>query len=439
MKQINFLSIFLLIVLYQPANSQKAIFLHHSVGANVYSEGHVADWISNYNSQHDTHYEITERAYPDTPYPWDNYPYDYWNLWINNACDDQNPNIECLGSLCSKYDMIIFKHCYPGASIIADYNTPSVSSPDKTIENYKLQYRALRDLLDTYPDNKFIVWTLAPLHRLFTNEYSATKAAEFVAWVKNEWLQEDGKPHPNVKIFDFFGYTAEADPSPVNGKTNCLKYEYEFDHVDKFNSHPNTMANEYVGPILAELIVNTFENTKQIEVTSISVSPETGESSISTPQGNLQLKVDILPVDATLKTVTWSLQNGTGEAAISENGLVTAIADGSVTATATATDGSGIFGSLTITISNQTIPTSVKEISDPPFTWTSDGENLFVMVNDDSRFKTFRLYNLLGRSIIQQNITQSNAVFNISSLQSGIYIVSFSGESGTENFKLNKP
>ncbi len=48
--------------------------------------------------------------------------------------------------------------------------------------------------------------------------------------------------------------------------------------------------------------------------------------------------------------------NGTGQASINATGLVTAITNGTVTARATANDGTGIFGTLVITITNQTIP-----------------------------------------------------------------------------------
>jgi len=61
------------------------------------------------------------------------------------------------------------------------------------------------------------------------------------------------------------------------------------------------------------------------------------------------------PSNATNKTVTWSIQNETGQASISTGGLVTAIANGTVTAIATAADGSGITGNLSLTISNQVI------------------------------------------------------------------------------------
>ncbi len=75
-----------------------------------------------------------------------------------------------------------------------------------------------------------------------------------------------------------------------------------------------------------------------------------------TDNGTLQLTATVTPSDATNKTVTWSIVNGTGQATINTTGLVTAVSNGTVTARATANDGSGVVGSLVITISNQVIP-----------------------------------------------------------------------------------
>lgn len=268
----------MLLPVFHSGISQKVIFLHHSTGWAVYNEGHMADWINNYNTEHVTSYELTERSYPDAPYPWDNYPYDYWNLWINNACDNSNPGIACMDKLCADYNVIIFKHCYPGSAITDDPANPSASSPVKSIANYKLQYRALRTLMDGYPENKFIVWTLAPLHRLATNSAAAAKARQFTDWVKNDWLTEDGQSHPNIYIFDFWGYTAESNPTPAQGKVNCLKYEYEYMHENTDDSHPNTLANETVGPLFAQFIVNTIED---IPVVPTSLENDKGEYTFS--------------------------------------------------------------------------------------------------------------------------------------------------------------
>ncbi len=252
-------------------NNAKIRFLHHSTGGNLYSQGNVASWFTNYNANHGTNYTISEINYPTNGYPWNNYPYDWWNLWVTEnpdgtprtpACQNGNANMECLNNLTSQYDVIIFKHCFPGAHIQPDTGNPDVTSDVKTLENYKAQYRAIRKELDKYPNNLFIVWTLVPLHRLATDTEEASRAKQFVDWVKNNWLTEDGQSHPNIKIFDFWSQVAETNPNPPQGEVNTLKFNYERSHTAN-DSHPNTLANQTVGPIFAQSIVddiNEFQN-----------------------------------------------------------------------------------------------------------------------------------------------------------------------------------
>lgn len=98
----------------------------------------------------------------------------------------------------------------------------------------------------------------------------------------------------------------------------------------------------------------TISNQAVILVTSITVTTESGATSISTKGGTLQMIANILPVNATEKNVTWSLSKITGDATINGDGLLSAVADGLVTVIATSTDGTNITGSIGISISNQT-------------------------------------------------------------------------------------
>ncbi len=240
------------------AQEGKAYFLHHSTGGGVYNQGNVEDKINAYNQENGTNYQIDEKPYPTNPYPWHNYAYDYWNLWINGVCDNSDPDVECLESMLERYEIIIFKHCYPGSDIVPDIANPSVSSSVKCLANYKLQYRALRDKMANFPNKKFVVWTLAPRHRLYAPAQSAERAArarEFVNWVKNEWLTEEGRGPSNIYIFDFFNIVAESDPNPPNGQVNCLKYEYERSHTGN-DSHQNQQANEVAGEAFANFLIN---------------------------------------------------------------------------------------------------------------------------------------------------------------------------------------
>jgi uncharacterized protein YjdB len=93
-----------------------------------------------------------------------------------------------------------------------------------------------------------------------------------------------------------------------------------------------------------------------IPVTGIAVTGAGGATIITADDGTLQLSATVTPTNATNQTVTWSLVNGTGQASIDASGIVTAITNGTVTARATANDGSEVSGTLAISISNQGIP-----------------------------------------------------------------------------------
>jgi uncharacterized protein YjdB len=87
-----------------------------------------------------------------------------------------------------------------------------------------------------------------------------------------------------------------------------------------------------------------------VPVSSIRVKPKNKSNSAIAVDGTLQLETEILPDDATSQTVEWSVVNKSGEAIIDQTGLLTGISPGEVVAIATATDGSGMIGELTVTI-----------------------------------------------------------------------------------------
>ena len=84
-----------------------------------------------------------------------------------------------------------------------------------------------------------------------------------------------------------------------------------------------------------------------IPVTNIAMS----EASISMQvEGTHQLNATVTPSNATNTDYVWA-SSDTSIATVSESGLVTAVAVGGTTITATAQDGSGVYGSCTVTVS----------------------------------------------------------------------------------------
>ena len=107
-------------------------------------------------------------------YPWANYPYDYYNIWVKHAGDAPYQGEPTLEMLTKEYDVIVWKHCYPVGNILPDTGTPDVDSAEKRLENYKLQYAELKEKMRSFPDTKFIVWTGAALTEATTHSRRGT-------------------------------------------------------------------------------------------------------------------------------------------------------------------------------------------------------------------------------------------------------------------------
>ena len=104
------------------------------------------------------------------------------------------------------YNVIIFKHCFPVSRISEDTGNPDINSDDKRIENYKLQYDALKKKMHEFPNNKFIVWTPAVCTKNQMTEDEAKELNNFYKWMIDEW-DEKGD---NIFIWDFYKYETEG-------------------------------------------------------------------------------------------------------------------------------------------------------------------------------------------------------------------------------------
>ena len=78
-------------------------------------------------------------------------------------------------------------------------------------------------------------------------------------------------------------------------------------------------------------------------------------AAITTDKGTYQVKAVVLPIDTTDKSLTWEISNGMDKANVNQSGLVTAAKNGTATVKATVNDGSGVFGTLDIIITNQKV------------------------------------------------------------------------------------
>jgi len=224
-----------------PGNTVRIIFLHHSTGGVIW-DGGIPQALASYNASHATQYSITNQTYPDAPYPWENYPYDYWNLWVAHTGASMDQNQANLDMLTRDYDVVVFKHCFPVSAIDPDVGPASVSSSTKSLQNYYLQYGALKARLRGFPNKRFIVWTGAALRIEDTTLENATRAKTFFDWVRNTW-DEKGD---NVFVWDFYALETEGTLylTPANADTD---------------SHPNKAFGQRVAPLFVNRLVDVIE------------------------------------------------------------------------------------------------------------------------------------------------------------------------------------
>ena len=226
------------------SNDANIIFLHHSTGNNVWKGG-VPAYFDKHNDKNETNYRITERAFPSgDPYAWKNYPFDYWNIWVKNAGPEAYMTEPTLEMLTKDYNVIVFKHCFPVSQVKENTGSPDIASEVKSIENYKLQYAALKEKLHQFPDVKFLVWTGAALVEANTNAENAARAREFFDWVKNEWNEKGD----NIHVWDFFELETEGGL--------YLKNEYA---VAEDDSHPNEIFCQKAATNFSQHLIDVIE------------------------------------------------------------------------------------------------------------------------------------------------------------------------------------
>ncbi|MBN2565003.1 MAG: hypothetical protein JXB46_04775 [Candidatus Eisenbacteria bacterium] len=244
----------------QPADivstSDKILFLHHSTGQAVWlgtsepssdalGESDVRNWFANFNNKNGTSYEIEEMNFPMTSggYPWHNYPYDYYNIWVKHAGDTPYQGEPTLEMLTKEYDVIALKHCFPVSSILPDTGNPDVDSEEKRQENYKAQYAALKEKMHSFPDTTFIVWTGAAPTIGSTRPTKALRARQFFNWVKSEW----DEPGDNIYLWDFYALETEGGIYMKTGYASGLR-----------DPHPRPDFAGRVAPLFAQRIVDVI-------------------------------------------------------------------------------------------------------------------------------------------------------------------------------------
>ncbi len=245
------------------------IFLHHSTGSIIWRgesrsfankvagrisqklvkkmnrNGTLPSLMESYNMDNQKHYAIDEMIFPKkAPYGWNNFPFDYYNIWVKNEGKEPFKEEPTLEILTREYQVIIFKHCFPVSNIQKDEIPADISSETKTISNYKLQYAAIKEKLHDFPSTKFILFTGAVQVRANNSDDKAIRAREFFQWVVEEW----DEPEDNIYLWDLYALQTEGD-----------LYFRDAYALSPENSHPNGEFASKAVDLLFNRIIDVIE------------------------------------------------------------------------------------------------------------------------------------------------------------------------------------
>lgn len=240
---------------------QSIVFLHHSTGRAVLrggtsplwyrltGKGDVYNFLVRYNRKYRTDFAVQAKDYPgEAGYGGYNYPYDYYNIWVKHAGELPYKGQETLELLTRQFDVVVFKHCFPVGMMLEDTGQPSADDPEKRLENYQMQYNALKQKMHSFPKTVFVVWTPPALLKEATSEEQALRLRDFYLWMVREWDEEGD----NIFLWDFYALETEG--------SLYLKPEYA---VGLGDSHPNRAFAARMAPLFASFVVDCASHYPQ--------------------------------------------------------------------------------------------------------------------------------------------------------------------------------
>jgi len=242
----------------QKNDMKKILFLHHSTGWNVWlgkthryiykltGKSDLRSAILTYSKETGLNCSVSEQFFPKaSPYGWNNYPFDYYNIWVKHSGKTPYKDEPTLEMIAGEYDMIMFKHCFPVSNILPDTGKPDIDSDVKTLENYKLQYNALKEKMHEFPDTKFVVWTPAVQVKSRISVEEAERTRQFYDWIMNEWdVRGD-----NIYVWDFYKYETEGG-----------LFMSEKNSIGPGNSHPDKAFSSKAADNLGRFVVDVLAN-----------------------------------------------------------------------------------------------------------------------------------------------------------------------------------
>jgi hypothetical protein len=155
-------------------------------------------------------------------------------------------------------------------------------------------------------------------------------------------------------------------------------------------------------------------------VTSITLS---APSAFVAPGATLQITAEVLPEDAIDKSLTWEVEYGTGIAIlINDSGLLQGLVEGSVAVIARANDGSGVMGTLEITVGVDD-NTSVNDQLAPRLFVYPNPVRETMNIASDVVIDEVRIINVIGQMVYSTSVNDKTVQLPVGDIKEGVYLV----------------
>lgn len=223
-------------------------------------------------------------------------------------------------------------------------------------------------------------------------------------------------------------FTDDEEPLPVIEDLKLdgfkVKAEYTYTHADI----DFTMDGELPELLLDENFIPYVEYSgdggvgEPVMVEAITIFTSTTADSVAIDE-TLQFVASVTPTDATDKSITWSVTDGTGSATIDANGLLTGNSAGTVTVKAVANDGSGVEATMEIKVYDPSVGMDLYSASETSLYPNPTSGVLNVELPAGVNHATYKVYNALGSCVAEGSISENRAVIDLSDSAEGLYIL----------------
>lgn len=173
---------------------------------------------------------------------------------------------------------------------------------------------------------------------------------KYAGYPSNEWAHIVGVR--NVEKDSLYLYLNGTEIGRLLDETGALDVDSQRVVIGNYHTLDKKMPGaiddiQVYNKALTAAEISQMANDYLIFVSGITVSADSASIGVG---ATLQIEAAIAPQDATNKTVTWSVDDVAVATINATSGLLTGVNEGTVTVTATAGDGSGVSGTLDITV-----------------------------------------------------------------------------------------